>query len=120
MKKAILTLLAVAVCALCLVSCKQDNTSTVYVKYSVSLYHSSDFTSYIGAMEAMEAAISSAVKIDQYGLSADSEANDKAVIAACDKVYEKPYTYAKPFTIALVKAYVGGDAKTLKLYKYGD
>lgn len=128
MKKAILTLLAIAVCAICFVSCNKNNTTTVYVRYTTTITHTDEsildlpFVS-DQVQKDMNNAIAGAVKVEN-GASVESEANDNAAKAACDKVYAQrgSLTIKKPFTIELIKGYLGDadsdKSKTLATYEY--
>ena len=124
MKKAIILLLAAAACALCLVSCKKDNTSTVYVEYQVTPTGSTSSFMWGQVQSEMKAAIKAAVTVDAYGLSVESDANDKAVIAACDAVAAKPLDVDYAFSLVLRKAYLSssadseGKTATLKVYTF--
>lgn len=120
MKKAILTLLMVATCALCLVSCKKDNT-TVYVEYQVTPTGATSSSMWGQVQSEMKNAIKAAITVDANGLSIESDANDKAAIAACDAVAAKKRDIDYDFSLVLRKGYLssaGEESKIAVLKQY--
>lgn len=133
MKKVILTLAAVMACALCVFSsCKKSGSDgeKVILEYRADFIGGNPLSLEILQIRSdMNAAIANAVEIFQQGedyrLSYETEANDKAATAACDAYYAQHKNDIKEkVTVGLIKAYAARAGQptrsvTFKTYVFG-